>query len=158
VDLPVALRLAGPGDEPLLRQVFAGTRRAEVEALGAGPAADAFLATQYELQLRGVRASSPDVEVLVIELDGRPVGRVLLGRGPNELDLDLADIAVLEADRRRGIGEATMRLLAAIADAEHRRVRLHVRRDSPAIRLYERAGFVVAGETDLHLAMERPLS
>jgi ribosomal protein S18 acetylase RimI-like enzyme len=151
VDHAVVLRPADADDEPFLRQVFASTRPAEIAALG--PAADAFLATQYDLQMHGLRASSVEADVLVIEHAGQRVGRILVGRRPDELRI--FDVAVLAEHRRQGIGTAA---LEALLDAEHRPAKLHAQHDSPAIHLYERLGFVVVAQTDLHLEMERPLS
>jgi ribosomal protein S18 acetylase RimI-like enzyme len=146
----VVLRAATPADEPLLRAVFAGTRAIEAEALGA--AAGGFLSSQYELQLQAFS----DADTLVIEADGVAVGRLLLRRTPGELEV--VDLAVLADRRGEGIGTAVLEALGAAADAEGRKAILQVERGNPALRLYERLGFVVTGQTERHLVMERPLS
>ena len=56
------------------------------------------------------------------------------------------DIALLPEYRGRGIGTALLEELLVEADATGRRVTIHVERFNPARRLYERLGFVEAGD------------
>jgi ribosomal protein S18 acetylase RimI-like enzyme len=94
---------------------------------------------------------------------GRLVGYARLDRGRNAAaDIGVVGLTVLEAFRRKGLGEAPLRaLLDAAANGCLRQVWLSVRRDNtPAIHLYEKLGFsydpnpppgrwVVPGETTM---------
>jgi ribosomal protein S18 acetylase RimI-like enzyme len=57
-------------------------------------------------------------------------------------------IAVLPPHRGRGLGERMLRELLDRALADFDAVSLSVRADNPALRLYERTGFLPVGETD----------
>jgi GNAT superfamily N-acetyltransferase len=75
---------------------------------------------------------------------GRLVGYSRLDRGRNAAaGIGAVALTVLEAYRRKGLGEALLRaLLDAAATESLRQVWLSVRRDNtPAIRLYEKLGF-----------------
>lgn len=154
----VVLRPAVPSDEPDFRRIFAGTRAAELSALGPGPASDAFLDSQYRLQLGsflGAPAGEPIVYAVV--QDGAVVGRLLVSRRPGTLHL--VDIAVAPEVRGRRIGTSALSELVTMATDERREVTLHVEATNPAVRLYERLGFVEDGaEDDLRRTMRRPLS
>lgn len=88
-----------------------------------------------------------DLGVIAEEADGRPVGaawvRVLpVADGENA---ELA-IAVLPESIGQGVGRAMLTRLLAEARGVYPCIYLSVRDSNPAIRLYERAGFVVVGE------------
>ena len=57
--------------------------------------------------------------------------------------------------RGRGIGTALVTELFAEADASGRSVSIHVERNNPARRLYERLGFQDVGEHGVYQLMER---
>jgi ribosomal protein S18 acetylase RimI-like enzyme len=74
----------------------------------------------------------------------RLVGYGRLDRGGDAVAFGVVALTVLAAYRRKGLGEALLRaLLRAAAAAELREVWLSVRPDNtPALRLYEKLGFV----------------
>jgi GNAT superfamily N-acetyltransferase len=69
-------------------------------------------------------------------------------------------LAVLATERGNGVGTALIAALAAKAAAVHDRIVLNVHVRNPAIRLYSRSGFVVAGKGrgPLGVAMVRDLT
>lgn len=151
----VTLRHATPTDEPFLCEVYASTRLDELAAAGWTAAqTDAFLRMQHDAQLATYRARHPRGAFLVVQLDGRPVGRLFLA----VLDghLRVVDLALLPAWRGAGIGTAVLAAVLAGADAAGRRVSLHVERGNRAARLYERLGFSRAGGDEVYLLLERP--
>ena len=75
-------------------------------------------------------------------VDGEPAGRLYVHRGESEIRI--VDIALLPEHRGDGVGSALLRDLLAEADADGKRVTIHVERLNPALRLYERLGFAVA--------------
>ena len=94
---------------------------------------------------------------MLVLVEGAPVGRVWTARLADD-ELRLVDISLRTAHRGAGLGAALLRDLIARADAEGRRLVLHVARDNPAQRLYERLGLNVTAEDALNLRMERPPS
>lgn len=81
-----------------------------------------------------LREGSEVVGVLVLQ--GTDVVRIL-------------DVIVALEERGRGIGS----WLLGTLQRQHKALELHVRKDNPARRLYERVGFVAIGEDDLHVHM-----
>ena len=66
------------------------------------------------------------------------------------------DITIGAGHRNRGIGTAVVTSLLHFADALALPVTLHVEPFNPALRLYERFGFVTRETRGLYLFMERP--
>ena len=81
----------------------------------------------------------------------REIGRLYVDRWADEICL--MDIALLPEFRNRGIGGALMRDLLAEAEREGKLLSCHVEEANPAKRLYERLGFVVAGEHTFYKLM-----
>jgi ribosomal protein S18 acetylase RimI-like enzyme len=77
-----------------------------------------------------------------------------------ELDdvLFLAQIFVERTFQRKGLGTEVMRRLIARAEDMRKAVTLEVVKINPAIRLYERLGFRVTGESDHKFCMRRETS
>ncbi len=145
------IRPAGPGD--------AGELVALAEAVGSEP--EGWLISDSRWRsvgeerryLRAVR-KHPDAAVFVAETDDGIVGRLSVARDPHPASRHVADLGLMVAAgaRRRGIGFA---LLAEAADWARRvgvrKLELHVfPHNEPAIRLYERFGFVREGYRTEH--------
>jgi ribosomal protein S18 acetylase RimI-like enzyme len=90
---------------------------------------------------------------LVVLRGEEPIGRLYLDRWPAEHRV--IDIALLPAHRGRGYGGALMQDLVDEAIASSKAVSIHVEKNNPARRLYERLGFVVAGEQGVYDRLER---
>jgi ribosomal protein S18 acetylase RimI-like enzyme len=139
----VALRPVEPSDERFLAALYASTRERELALV---PWTDeqraAFVWSQFQAQSAHY-AGYEGAAYSVVEVDGEPAGRLYLARWPEEVRV--VDIALLPAFRGRGIGTRLLR--DVLAQAGGRRVTIHVERDNPARRLYERLGFApVPGE------------
>lgn len=154
------LRPAGGGDLPFLRELYAGTRAAELarvpwpEAMRA-----AFLGDQFALQHRHWLGSFPQAEYLVMEREGIPVGRCYVDFGPAAAHGDalLIDLAVLPAAHGQGIGSAVLGHLLRRCERRGQGMVLHVlHTNTGAQRLYRRFGFVVDGDDGMRLCMHRP--
>lgn len=91
--------------------------------------------------------------IVVIEVEGRPVGFTRLVCSTNELYL--AEVQISRKFRNQGIGTAIVR--AAIAESERldALLTLKVIKGNPAESLYARLGFRVYAETDIHRKMSR---
>ena len=149
------LRPMGPEDLPFLRRLYAASRADEMAHSGwPDDAIAAFLAQQFELQHRYYQTHYAAGEFLVVELAGRPIGRLYLYWGPTSLQL--IDIALLPEQRGRGLGATLLAALLARADAQGLAVGLYVEGDNPARHWYLRQGFAVSGENGIYLQMQRP--
>ena len=87
----------------------------------------------------------------MIEVDGEAAGRLYVHRGTD--DIRIMDIALAPAFRGRGIGTGLLRELMAEAGASGRSLSIHVELNNPARRLYDRLGFVPAGEHGVYVLM-----
>lgn len=126
-------------DVPFLRDLYATTRAEELRHVPWTPQQKrAFVEMQFLAQKTHYEQHYPDCEFLIIELDGRPIGRLYIDRGE---DIRITDIALLPEFRRRGIGGMLMVEILAEGRSTGKNVSIHVEHDNPARRLYERLGF-----------------
>jgi GNAT superfamily N-acetyltransferase len=142
----VVVRDARPDDFDEIAELSVRAFREIFEELG-----------DYEAVLRDVADRARQVEVLVAELDGRPVGTVTYVPRPGpyaegeEMDAAWVRILAVSPDyQRRGIAAALVRECVARARRDGRR-RLLLHTSAPmqtAQRLYERLGFRRATELD----------
>jgi ribosomal protein S18 acetylase RimI-like enzyme len=149
----VTLRPATHDDRELLLAVYASTRAEELDQVVWAPGArETFLEMQFAAQDHEYRRANPQGTFDVIEVDGRPAGRLYVDRRPG--DLRIVDIALLPEFRGRGIGAALVGQLQEQAAAEGRIVSIHVELSNPAARLYGRLGFVMAEDLGVYRRME----
>lgn len=155
------LRPAGPDDREFLAALFAANRGAMFTPVGLpDDQVTALLAMQWRAQHLGHSASHPDANDFIIEMDGEPVGRILVAT--RQHTVHLVDVALLPRWTGRGIGSALVREVVADARQAGRTVVLRVARDNlGATALYRRLGFVEdvdasLDSTDTHLVMRHP--
>ncbi len=147
----INLRSVETTDMEFLFQLYATTRSEELAVLPLSePQKEIFLAQQFDSQHRSYQEGYPDADFMIVEVAGGPAGRLYVDRGDEEIRI--IDISLLPEFRRRGIGGAIFREI--LAGAGDRIVVLHVLRSNPAIRLYERLGFVVVEDVDPFLQMQ----
>lgn len=150
----ITLRPATDDDLAFLHRLYATTREDELRQVDWSDAQKAeFVRQQFEAQHRFWHENYTDTSWDVVELHGEPVGRLYVARWPG--DIRIVDIALLPAHRGSGIGTGLIRALLAEGDASGRKVSIHVEIFNPARRLYERLGFVQAGDRGVYLLMER---
>jgi GNAT superfamily N-acetyltransferase len=153
----LVLRPERDEDEAFLRTLYASTRSDELAYTGWSPAqADAFLRMQFDLQRTHYRHHYPDAAFLVVEFDGRSIGRLYVSY--TREDVRVLDIALMPDARGKGIGRWLMENVLEQADRLTAPVTLHVAVGSPAQRLYERLGFRAVREDAMNVFMERPPS
>jgi ribosomal protein S18 acetylase RimI-like enzyme len=149
----IALRPTRTEDDSFLRQVYASTRMEEMALVDWSEGQkEAFLSMQFDAQDRYYREHFETAQFQIIELEGRPIGRLYVDRTENEILV--IDIALLPQQRNAGIGNALLRDLLAEAANSGKTVRIHVERFNPALRLYRRLGFSEVAEEGLYLLME----
>ncbi|MDB5357091.1 MAG: family N-acetyltransferase [Phycisphaerales bacterium] len=149
---PAALVPAGADDADFLLAVYSSTREEELAQTGwSSDQKSAFLRMQFDAQRRHYLAHYPNAAWQLIVQDGRPIGRMIVDRGTDEILL--MDIALLAAHRGTGIGSALVRALLVEAAAAEKPVRLHVESFNPARHLYRRLGFVDVEEYGIYVCM-----
>jgi len=150
----VALRAAAADDQPFLARVYASTRADELTGVPFTDAQKAaFVAQQFAAQSAHYARHYADAASHVVEVDGEPAGRLIVARRPGAIVV--VDIALLPAFRGRGIGTTLLEPILAEADATEATVTIHVERQNPARRLYDRLDFEVADEDPVYLTLER---
>ena len=136
----IGFRPIRPADERFLARLYASTRAAEMATVPWSDAEKAsFLEMQFQAQHTFYQEQFADAEFLVIQRRGEPIGRLYLDYRDDEIRL--IDIALLPEARRQGLGGALLRDILAEAEAVGKAVRIHVERNNPAMRLYDRLGF-----------------
>lgn len=150
----VTLRPITDADLDFLHRLYATTREDELAQVDwTQEQKAAFVSQQFHAQHRYWQENYTNASWDVIELDGTPIGRLYVARWPN--DIRIVDIALVPEQRGGGIGTGLLRELLAEGDASGRKVSIHVEIFNPARRLYERLGFVQAGDRGVYLLMER---
>lgn len=138
-------RPATPEDEPFLRALHAETHT-DFEGL---PERNVLLNLQYRARTAGYAARYPGACRLILLGEAGPVGMVLLAE--EEDTTVVVDLAVLPAWQGRGVASAALRTVQVTCRSGG--VRLQVRADSPARRLYGRLGFREVSSDALRVAM-----
>jgi ribosomal protein S18 acetylase RimI-like enzyme len=150
----VRLRPVDDADRAFLVELYASTREEELAQVEWPEGArETFVEQQFAAQDHHYRANYPGATLDVIEVDGSPAGRLYVHRGPS--DIRIMDIALAPGFRGRGVGTSLLRDLIAEADASARKLSIHVEMNNPARSLYDRLGFLPAGEHGVYVLMER---
>lgn len=138
-------------DAPFLTRLYAVVHAPEFMALGL-PAEmlEKLLRQQSFAQESGYRQQFPCADRRIIELNGIPIGRMIVDVRPDRLHL--VDIALGPAYHRQGIGGELLRRL--IEEAAGRPIELQVMTSNPARKLYQRIGFRQVAERLPYLTME----
>jgi ribosomal protein S18 acetylase RimI-like enzyme len=147
------LRPATADDRAFLLEVYGSTRAVELDRVPwAEGQREAFLAMQFDAQDSQYREHNPQGSFDVIEVDGRPAGRLYVDRRP--ADIRIVDIALLPQFRGTGIGTRLIGRLLEEGAASRRPVTIHVEVHNPAARLYQRLGFTEVSERGVYRLME----
>lgn len=138
-----------------LSALYASTREEELASVPWTPEQkSAFVQQQFWAQHQHWHENYAHTSWDLILVDGTPAGRFYVARWP--ADIRVVDVALMPEHRGTGIGTRLFHELFAEADATGRKVSIHVEAYNPARRLYERLGFVQAGDRGVYLLMERP--
>ena len=149
----ITFRPIQPEDMDFLCAVYASTRSDEMALTGWSPEQiDAFLRMQFEAQHQHYQTYYPDASFQVILHQDEPIGRLYVAHWDTEIRL--VDIAILPAYRGAGIGTAILTDLLAEGQRVGKPVSIHVEQYNPALRLYERLGFVHRSTYGVYFLME----
>jgi GNAT superfamily N-acetyltransferase len=147
------LRPAGENDGEFLYRVYASTRVEELALLNWDDTSkEAFLRGQFAAQSAYYQKVFPEASYDVIFVDEMPVGRLYVERGPEAFLI--IDIALLPEHRGKGIGTLLVESVLEEARSLGKPVRIHVERQNPARRLYERLGFRQIADQGIYLLLE----
>ena len=150
----ISFRTIEERDLPFLRRVYASTRQEEMDQSinwTEQQKAD-FLAQQFHAQHTFYQQQFAAAEYLVVLLNGQPAGRLYIDRRPDEIRL--IDIALLPAFRGHGVRSALLKDVLDEGRRGRKPVRIHVEQFNPALRLYQRLGFRIIGDTGVYYFME----
>lgn len=153
INQQLLLRSAASADRAFLETLYADTRRDELAVFNwTRDEENIFFKMQFEMQTRAYRMQFPDAVYFIVEENKIPVGRVIVEHG--EREVRLVDISLLAEFRNRGIGTFLLEKLKGEAEADEKTLFLRVlKTNSAAKRFYERLGFEVVENADLHFAM-----
>lgn len=148
------LRPERDGDEDFRFELFCNSRPPEWQMAGFDPnLLRHLMRQQFQAQTVGYRAQFPSARFDIIELDGAPIGRIVVNR-PGGF-VHIIDQAIVPDLRGRGVGASIMKSLMDEAAQSGIPVRLKVASDNdPSMRLYLRLGFAVIDRTEMYLEME----
>lgn len=144
----VTLRPATEADQPFLVALYATTRADLMLLPLADDQRDALVTMQYRAQDLHYRRHHPDASFDVVEVDGRPAGRLYVDLGAAEVRI--LDISLLPEHRGAGIGAALIRGVQERAAATGRTVSLHVAAGNSAAALYQRLGFSLVADLGVY--------
>jgi GNAT superfamily N-acetyltransferase len=148
----VTLRSATATDYEFMRALYAWTREAELAHFPFDEAQKrAFLDQQFAAQFAHYAAHYPTCERNIIELDGRPVGRLWVDEWRDQIRL--VDIALIPECQGQGIGTTLLRRVLDRGVATGKPVTIHVETFNPALRLYQRLGFEPIDTNGAYLLM-----
>lgn len=149
----VALRPVTDADRDFLVGLYGATRDEELSQVAWGPGErEAFLEMQFDAQDREYRRHNPQGTFDVIEVGGRPAGRLYVDRRPG--DIRIVDVSLLPEFRDARVGSRLIGSLMAEATASGRTLSIHVEIHNRAAELYARLGFVVVAEHGVYRRME----
>lgn len=148
----VHVRPAEDSDTLFLRELFFTIRAPEFEAAGlVGEPLRMLLAQQYQAMRSHYDNVYAGALYEIFELDGQPVGY----QAWIELDtLHLIDISLEPEFRGQGLGTHLMLLMQDKAKSLGKPMTLTVEKFNPALRLYERLGFVMYQDSDVYQRMK----
>ena len=145
-------RAVVPADDAFLLRLYA-TAHTDLDSIDLPPGQkDLILRMQFEAQHRQYAFAYPTAEHQLILINDEPVGRTLIDRSGAEYRL--IDIALLPNARGHGLGTQLIQQLLIDARASNATVGLQVRKNNPALHLYQRLGFSVCQDNGMDLQMQ----
>jgi GNAT superfamily N-acetyltransferase len=152
--MEISLRPVRDDDREFLAALYASTR---TEELAVVPWTEeqkaAFLRSQFEAQDHHYRSNYEDTTFDVIVVDGERAGRLYVARWPSELRI--VDISLAPPFRGRGIGSRFLAQVITEAERAQKPLTIHVERNNPALRLYQRLGFRPVEDKGIYLLLRR---
>jgi ribosomal protein S18 acetylase RimI-like enzyme len=151
----VRLRAVAAEDEEFLLEVYASSRADEMALVPWDEEQKrAFVRSQFAAQSAQYNERFPDAEYNVVLYRERPVGRLWIGRTPEQIRL--LDIAILPEFQNRGIGATLLKALVAESERSSLPLRHMVfKLNTAALRFYQQFGFSQIDDVGPYIHMER---
>lgn len=147
----ITLRPERPEDRDFRYRLFCRSRLPEWDLVDRAVFAQ-IMPHQFQAQTISYANEFPKARFDIVELDGQPIGRIVVDSRHDVIHL--VDQAIVPEERNRGIGATIMRDLMARAAAAGLPVQLEVASDNdPCIGLYRRLGFRQTEAAELYLRM-----
>lgn len=141
-------------DLHFLKELYRNTREEELNAAGWNELQkEKFIEFQFNAQHSHYINTFEHIDFLIIEFKKTDIGRLYLWKTDNQIRI--LDISLLEKYRCRKIGTNIINALINEANQTGKRLNLHVNKNNPALKLYERLGFQKKEETEIDYFMER---
>ncbi|MEZ6135458.1 MAG: GNAT family N-acetyltransferase [Pirellulaceae bacterium] len=150
----VLLRASHESDYGALYRIFTASQRELMEAIHnlEDSQRESLMGMQFEAQQIHYRTQYPGAIFNVVVANEQVIGNFYTFR--KESEVRLIDISLLPEYRNRGIGHALLKQLLDQSAAQSLWVSLHVSVGNPAIRLYERLGFISTSTHGVHVHMQ----
>jgi ribosomal protein S18 acetylase RimI-like enzyme len=148
------LRAERPEDRDFRFDLFCKSRLPEWDLVQLDPGVrHQLMQMQFEAQATSYAGQFPRARFDIIELDGRPIGRIVVDRPGDRIHI--VDQAIVPELRSRGAGTAIMKALMQEAAAGVLPVRLMVAdANDPSLKLYQRLGFRQIDEAVMYMELE----
>jgi RimJ/RimL family protein N-acetyltransferase len=153
-DPPIILRPEREQDTAFLADLFRGTAGRDLARMPVDDAMkDALLRMQFASQRASYRAQYPMARFDIIEQGGQAIGRIVIDPGTEAGCI--VDVALIPAQRNRGLGTAILTgVVEHFAQCE-RRVRCQVLAgNEPSLRMFRRVGFRPVDDAPPYLHLE----
>jgi ribosomal protein S18 acetylase RimI-like enzyme len=153
-DAAVTLRPIQEEDADFLLRLYASTRAEELATIvdWTDEQKDWFVRQQFQAQHAYYHEHYVGAQFDVILVEGNPAGRLYIHR--REREIRLMDITMAPEHRSRGLGSILLRELMAEAEAAGKPLTIHVEKYNPAMRLYQRLGFVSIADRGVYDLLE----
>jgi len=150
----IQLRPVEEKDAAFIEAVYRTTREAELSLTNWSEyQKSAFTSMQSAAQLADYKTKFPDARFQIIIYNKKEAGRFYTCETGNEIRL--LDITILPEFTGQGIGTNLLHRLIQRSNKVQKKISLHVITSNPALRLYQRLGFVLIKNDGFRYYMER---
>jgi GNAT superfamily N-acetyltransferase len=150
----ITLRPIQKEDFDFLLRLYASTRAEELATIvdWTDEQKDWFVRQQFQAQHAYYHEHYVGAKFDVVLVDGVPAGRLYIHR--REREIRLMDITMVPEFRGRGLGSILLRELMDEAETAGKPLTIHVEKYNPAMRLYQRLGFVSVADRGVYDLLE----
>ena len=150
----IQLRPAEEKDAAFIEAVYRTTREAELNLTNwSDHQKSAFISMQSAAQLLDYKAKFPEARFQIIIYNKKEAGRFFTCETEDEIRL--LDITILPEFTGKGIGTYLLHRLIERSKKVQKKISLHVITSNPALKLYQRLGFVHIKNEGFYYYMER---
>jgi ribosomal protein S18 acetylase RimI-like enzyme len=150
----IQLRLVEEKDAAFIEAVYRTTREAELNFTNWSEyQKSAFISMQSAAQLADYKTKFPGARFQIIIYNKKDAGRFYTCETEN--DIRLLDITILPGFTGKGIGTYLLQRLIQRSNKAQKKISLHVIASNPALKLYQRLGFIHIKKDGFYYYMER---